>query len=75
MFKQTNGAYKILRPNDPDFVFSFDGVTLIHRAGFELDRRMPKEYLDIIQECLINGWLKPVAYMRDSEYTMELLRK
>jgi hypothetical protein len=22
-----------------------------------------------------NDWIKPVAYMRDTEYTMELLRK
>ena len=29
----------------------------------------------IITECIDRGWIKPVAYMRDTEYTLELLKK
>ena len=52
----------------------YDGVVTCPRAGFELDRRMPKEYMAIIQECLTNGWLKPVAHVYGKELTMDALR-
>jgi hypothetical protein len=75
MFKITNSRYKALRQGDPDFTFSPDGITLVHRAGFDISQNCPKEYRMIILECMNNDWIKPVAYMRDTEYTMELLRK
>jgi hypothetical protein len=75
MIKITNSRYKALRQSDPDFTFSPDGITLVSRAAIEISQRCPDNYQDLIQECIRHGWLKPVAYMRDTEYTMELLRK
>lgn len=67
--------HKTLRPNDADFTFSPDGVRVVPRASFEISQRCPENYRSLIQECINHGWLKPVAHMRDVEYTMELLRK
>ena len=67
--------HKTLRAKDADFTFSPDGLTLIPRASFEINKECPREYKLIIAECINNGWIKPVAHMRDTEYTMELLQK
>jgi len=67
--------HKTLRHNDADFTFSPDGIKIVPRASFEISSGCPYNYREIIQECISHGWLKPVAHMRDVEYTMELLRK
>ena len=64
-----------LRTGDDDFTFSPDGITLVPRASFEISNHCPAEYQKFLYECWSNGWIKPVAHMRDVEYTMELLRK
>ena len=71
----TGRPHKTLRQSDPDFTFSPNGLTLIPRASFEINKECPREYKLIITECINNGWIKPVAHMRDTEYTMELLQK
>ena len=76
MMKITAGRpHKTLRHNDADFTFSPDGIKLVPRAGFEITQDCPYEYKLILAKCLDQGWLKPVAHMRDVEYTMELLKK
>ena len=71
----TGRPHKTLRQNDPDFTFSPDGIKLVPRASFEISQRCPENYRDLIQECIRHGWIRPVAHMRDTEYTMELLQK
>ena len=76
MIKITAGRpHKTLRAKDADFTFSPNGLTLVPRASFEVSKECPREYKLIIAECINNGWIKPVAHMRDTEYTMELLQK
>ena len=76
MFNTSTGcAVKILRPGDADFTFSPDGILLVSRAAFEISNNCPAEYKSIFITAINAGWLKPVAHMRDTEYTMELLRK
>jgi hypothetical protein len=75
MFTNSKGRHKALRSSDPDFTFSADGITLVSRAAIEISQQCPREYRLIIAECISNGWVAPVAQMRDTEYTMELLRK
>ena len=67
-------SYKKLEPTDAEFRFSPDGMTLVPRAGFEILQTCPREYRLVISECLERGWLKPVAFMRDAEYTWERLQ-
>ena len=75
MIKQTSGTYRQLMPSDPDFSFSPDGITVVNRAGFVISSGCPYNYREIINECIRHGWLRPVAHMRDSEYTWEMLQK
>jgi hypothetical protein len=70
----TTKQFKTLRPSDPDFHMD-NGIVHVPRAAFEISRQCPDKYASVIQECINYGWLKPVAYLRDTEYTMELLRK
>jgi len=71
----TGRRHKTLRSKDADFSFSPDGFMMVPRASFEVSDQCPREYKLIIAECISNGWLRPVAHMLDTEYTMELLRK
>lgn len=75
MFQTTRQRFVTLRYKDHDFSFSPDGITMVPRAGFEISSGCPYNYREIIQECVRMGWLRPVAHMRDTEYTMELLKK
>ena len=76
MIKITAGRpHKTLRPSDPDFTFSPDGIRVVPRASFEISETCPAQYQKILYECWGNGWIKPIAHMRDTEYTMELLKK
>ena len=67
-------TFKTLRPGDPDFVID-NGILIAPRAGLEISNNCPDRYASVIAECINQGWLKPVAHMRDSEYTWELLQK
>jgi hypothetical protein len=65
----------MLKPGDKNFTFSPNGVTLVPRASLEITSDCPSEYRDIITQAYKNGWLKPVANIRNPEFTMELLRE
>jgi len=52
-----------------------DGVMLTPRAAIEVSMDCPKDYLCIIQTCMEKGWLQPVAYVKEEEYTWERLKK
>jgi hypothetical protein len=75
MFKTSGARFKTLRRGDDDFMFSPDGLTMVPRASFVISSGCPTNYREIIAECVNHGWLKPVAYMRDEEYTWEILQK
>ena len=75
MFNTTEPRFKIktLKSKDQDFTFSPDGITLVSRAAIEISQRCPENYRDLILECINHGWVKPVAYMKESEYIWEKL--
>jgi hypothetical protein len=65
---------KTIKPGD--FGWSIiNGLTITPRAGFEISQRCPENYRSLIQECIQHGWLKPVAYVKESEYVWEELSK
>lgn len=65
-FKTTVSRIRTIRSTDNDFMLQ-DGLTITPRAGFEVDKHCPREYKLIISECINNGWLKPVAHVKDHE--------
>jgi len=63
---------KTIRKDDPDFMID-NGIVMSPRAGFEISNECPKQYKLMIIEAINNGWLQPVAYMKESEYIWEKL--
>lgn len=74
MFKANRSFVSIYRGQD-NFMFSPDGISLVPRAHVEILEQCPMHIRDQINYALSKGWLQPVANLRDTEYTMELLRK
>ena len=65
---------KTIRKDDPDFYID-NGISMAPRAGFEISNKCPSQYKLMITEAINNGWLKPIAYMKESEYVWEILDK
>lgn len=63
---------KTIRQNDPDFHID-NGFVMAPRAAFEISNDCPRQYKLMIIEATKNGWLTPVAYMKESEYVWEQL--
>lgn len=74
MFNATKSYVSLYRGQD-NFMFSPDGITMVPRAHVMVLDQCPANIRDAITHALAKGWLQPVANMRDTEYTMELLRK
>jgi hypothetical protein len=72
---EANRSHVTLRPGHEDFSFSPDGVTVVPRASIEIDDECPTEYKQMLMVALDFDWVRPVANMRETEYTMELLKK
>lgn len=65
MFNTTKSVYAI-KPNDKDWLIH-SGLMVCPRAGFEISQNCPGEHKWILQQCIENGWLKPVAYISEKE--------
>jgi hypothetical protein len=65
-FNVCKSQIKTIKQSNPNFLIR-DGFTIAPRAGFEISNSCPYEYLLIIDECLKNGWLKPVANVTEKE--------
>lgn len=55
-----------IKTDNPAFLINNEMV-VSPRASFEINRRCPEKYKDIILECLLKGWLRPVAHMTERE--------
>jgi hypothetical protein len=72
IFTTPDKTIKTIRKDDPDFIIN-NGIVMAPRAGFEISNDCPKQYISMITEAIKNGWLKPIAYMKESEYVWEQL--
>jgi hypothetical protein len=50
-----------------------NGIAVFPRAAIEISNKCPGQYKLMITEAVKNGWVQPVAYIRDSEYVWEKL--
>jgi hypothetical protein len=71
-FTTTDKTIKTIRKDDPDYIID-NGIIMSPRAGFEISNDCPKQYISMVTEAIKNGWLKPIAYMKESEYVWEKL--
>lgn len=67
-------SVRTIRAGDPKFNI-VDGFVLAPRAGFEIGLGCPKEYKQIISECIGRGWLRPIANVKDTELFWEEFQK
>jgi hypothetical protein len=68
-------TFKTYHSGMSDFHFSPDGISLVPRAGFQIDQSCPREYRMIISQCINNGWLKAVSHQPIQEVFLEELIK
>ena len=71
-FTTPNKIIKTIRQDDPEFHID-NGFTMAPRAAFVITTDCPREHKLMIMEATKNGWLQPVAYMKESEYVWEQL--
>lgn len=67
-------AFRTIKKDDPKFML-VDGMVTVPRAGFEINQRCPNEYKLILLDCIKNGWLSPVATVKDNELFWEEFSK
>lgn len=60
--------------NDPRWHI-INGTMMYPRAAVEIGTGCPDQYTKIIAECVSKGWIKPVAYMAESEIAWEILQE
>ena len=72
MFTFLNKTIKMIRKGDKDFHID-NGLLMSPRAAIEISNKCPSQYKLMIVEAIRNGWVEPVAYMKDSEYMWEKL--
>lgn len=59
---------------DGDSVFKLtDGVVVAPRAGLYITEDCPQQIKLMIADAVSNGWLKPFATMKESEYLIAKL--
>lgn len=59
-----------IKQDDPKFNI-IDGIFSVPRAGFEISEECSPHFKTIIGKAIQMGWLKPVAYVKDSELFWE----
>ena len=67
-------SIKTLRPSDPNFNI-VDKFIVTPRAGIEISKKCPYEFRLIITQCLNEGWLIPVANIRDRDLFWDKLEQ
>lgn len=73
-FNVQTSSIRTIRKGEKGFML-IDGMVVMPRAGFEISRSCPSEYKQIISQCIDNGWLKSVAYVKDHELFWEEFSK
>ncbi len=73
-FKVEQSSIRTIRKGEKGFMLT-DGFVSAPRAGFEMSRSIPNQYREIITQCIDCGWLKPVAYVKDTELFWEAFQK
>lgn len=72
-YTQQKTNIRILRPGDPMFQI-VGNMSIANRAGFEISDGCPNEYVGMLRRAINNGWIKPVAFIRDDELVWDKLK-
>lgn len=69
-----NATVKTVKQGEPDFHFCHDGITLTPRASLEISSVCPSHMRIMIERAIVEGYLRPVAHMREDEFMWEKLQ-
>lgn len=61
-------------PGDPKFNI-IDGMVVVPRACIEIDSGCPQNFKHIIERCAMEGWIRPIAHVKDNELFWEEFQK
>ena len=65
---------KSIRFGEPGFIMKDErGFSTIPRGSLEISSDCPENYKQILLECIGKGWVKPVVYIKESEWIWEKL--
>lgn len=67
-------AFKKLKRGDKDFHMT-NGITVMPRAQIEFSETCPMDLINQVSLAVSKGWIRPVAYIKESEYVWEVLEK
>lgn len=65
-------SLRTIRPGDPNFLVK-DGNMMATRAGVEISNKCPSKYKELLGEAIINGWVSPLAVVRNAELVWDTL--
>jgi hypothetical protein len=72
MITENTHRVKRIQKSDDDFTF-VHGHAVYSRASIEISAMCPSHMRMMIERAICDGYLKPVAYMKDTEYLWEKL--
>lgn len=72
-YKVHKTSLRTLTQSDHGFMLK-DGTIVSPRAGFKISNRCPETYRYLLQECINNGWIQPIATVYDHELTFDSLK-
>ena len=67
-----NVTFKTIKRGDYDFYMT-DGIKVVPRAAIEISALCPANMRLMIERALADGYLKPIAYVKDKDYMWEKL--
>lgn len=74
MFISVNTSnIKTLKPGDDGFLIH-DNIAVAPRAAFEISKDCPYEYRLLLQQCIDEKWISPIANVTNEEYTWNTLK-
>ena len=72
IFTTTDKTIKTIRQSDPDFMLN-NGIQIVPRSAIEFSELCPTSLVLQVQDAIDKGWIRPVAYMKESEFVWEKL--
>ena len=72
IFTTTDKTIKTIRQSDPDFMLN-NGMQIVPRSAIEFSELCPTSLILQVQNAIGKGWIRPLAYIKESEYTWEKL--
>ena len=70
----SKSSVRKISPGDSKFNI-IDGMVVVPRAVIEIDRGCPQNFKHIIEQCAMQGWIRPIAHVKDNELFWEEFQK